>query len=366
MDDTTKPKRNLFFIAVRIAVVICGIIWGIVWISRDVGWANLVDTFKKINPLIFILANLIFALGQIIIGLRWWILLRSQSIFIKLSAAVKLHFLGLFYNNFMPSSVGGDLVRAWYVTRHTDKRIEAALSVFVDRAIGLFSTFVIASSFYLIFLRGRTDIFSSAQQDTQAPAAPPADYKTPLFLIVLALVLIVLITAASRKGRLATAKIWKLASVRGKNAAKKIIRAVIIYSKSPGTILAVFALTVFMQLMVITGFYFIGRNLGIEASSVYYYTSFTLTWVVGAIPVSIGGAVVVEGSLIIFFTRIAGAARDAASALALSQRAVWMLTSLPGAFIHLFGAHLPGEPDTVKMRKKTTDEFFVDYKDQQD
>jgi len=363
MDIITRPKKNLFFIAVRIAVVVGGVIWGSVWVSRDVGWANLVNTFRSINPGIFALTSLIFVFGQIIIALRWWILLRSQSIFIDLSAAVKLHFLGLFYNNFMPSSVGGDLIRAWYVTRHTDKRIEAALSVFVDRFIGLFSTFVIASSFYLIFLRGRAGILTRAQPETQAPASTSSDYKTALFWIAAVLILIVLITVATRKGRSFFYRLLKIITVKGSIAAKKIIKAVIIYSKSPGTILAVFALTVCMQLMVITGFYFIGRDLGIKASIVYYYVSYTLTWVVGAIPVSIGGAVVVEGSLIIFFTRIAGAARNTASALALSQRAVWMLTSLPGAAIHLFGAHLPGEPKTLKIRKKTADEFFIDSND---
>jgi hypothetical protein len=48
------------------------------------------------------------------------------------------------------------------------------------------------------------------------------------------------------------------------------------------------------------------------------------------------------------FTQFAGIEESAALAIALSQRAVWMLTSLPGAVIHLFGAHLPKD-------------FFVDY-----
>ncbi len=65
-------------------------------------------------------------------------------------------------------------------------------------------------------------------------------------------------------------------------------------------------------------------------------------------PVSIGGAVVVEGMLMVLFINIAGVAEDSALALALSQRFVWILTSLPGAVIHLTGAHLPKG-------------FFIDY-----
>ena len=93
--------------------------------------------------------------------------------------------------------------------------------------------------------------------------------------------------------------------------------------------------------MTITSFWFIGRNLGITASIKYYYVFFTLTWILGAVPVSIGGAVVVEGMLMVLFINITGAAEDSALALALSQRFVWILASLPGAVIHLTGAHLP-------------------------
>ncbi len=73
-----------------------------------------------------------------------------------------------------------------------------------------------------------------------------------------------------------------------------------------------------------------------------------MAWVFGAIPVSIGGVGVVEGFLVIMFTQFAGVEAEAALALALCQRIVWMITSLPGAAIHLIGAHLPKD-------------FFVDY-----
>jgi hypothetical protein len=59
--------------------------------------------------------------------------------------------------------------------------------------------------------------------------------------------------------------------------------------------------------------------------------------------------VVVESFLADLFIRFAGVGEEQAAALALCQRAVWMLASLPGAAIHLIGAHLPRD-------------FFIDYK----
>ena len=128
----------------------------------------------------------------------------------------------------------------------------------------------------------------------------------------------------------------------------KFKNAIVIYCRKPLAILAAFGLTILLQLLTITGFWLLGRNMGIEAGIEYYYVFFTLTWVLGAVPVSIAGAVVVEGTLAYLFITFAGVAKDAASALALCQRAVWMLASLPGAAIHLIGAHLPKD-------------FFIDY-----
>ena len=56
---------------------------------------------------------------------------------------------------------------------------------------------------------------------------------------------------------------------------------------------------------------------------------------------SIGGIVVVEWMLACMFVKFAGVGAEAALALALCHRIVWMIISLPGAWIQLMGAHLP-------------------------
>ena len=92
-----------------------------------------------------------------------------------------------------------------------------------------------------------------------------------------------------------------------------------------------------MQSIVITGFWLIGRQIGIEVSAKYYFVFFPLTWALGAIPISVGGAVVVEGGLVSLFTVVAGVEAEKALAIALCQRVVWMVAALPGAFVHLAG-----------------------------
>ena len=332
-----KIDRKHISLFLRLAVVLAAIIWAGLMVSRQ--WESFAEYFRQMNPWVFVFVLGICVLGQILVSLRWWLLLRSQSIRIEFWAAVRLFFLGWFYNNFMPSSVGGDLVRAWYVTHHTEKKFEAALSVFVDRVVGLVSTLVIAVFFYTVFLRGQSGLTFSHKQGGLGDLI--AEYQgiilTVLGLMACGFAAMLLIP----KIRARLKNLLSLIRLKGMKIFTKLKGAAVIYCSKPMALLGVFGLTVIMQIMVISGFWLLGRSMGIDVGIKYYYVIFTLSWVLGAIPISIGGAGVVEGSLVIMFTQLTGIDESAALAIALSQRALWMLISLPGAAIHLFGAHLP-------------------------
>jgi uncharacterized protein (TIRG00374 family) len=75
---------------------------------------------------------------------RWWLLLRDQSIKISFWAAHRLTFIGFFFNNVVPGATGGDVVKAVYAARRTDKRAEAVMTVLVDRMTGIFALALIA------------------------------------------------------------------------------------------------------------------------------------------------------------------------------------------------------------------------------
>jgi uncharacterized protein (TIRG00374 family) len=338
-------KRKLVFTLIRVAVVVILVLFMIYRICQEKRWGGFLEYLQQMNPLVFAFTLGVFIFSSIIIGLRWWILLRPLSISIKPYLAVKLYFLGWFYNIFMPGSVGGDVIRAGYSTKHTDKKIEAVLSVFADRFLGLFSTLIIALCCYLIFIaRGGSKIAFDKGLSFQGLAD-----KGPMILCFIAVLgVFFVISLLWGKNRRALKKLYDRLLELAKETLIKLRDTIWIYCKSPLTILVAFCLTIFVQLLTITGFWILGKNMGIDANIGYYYVFFTLTWVIGTIPVSIGGAGVVEGALVILFMQIAGLDEAAAWTIALSQRAIWLLASLPGAIIHLMGAHLPKD-------------FFVDY-----
>ncbi|UCG49590.1 MAG: flippase-like domain-containing protein [Phycisphaerales bacterium] len=339
MTRSSSSKSRYIFLLLRLAVVAAGVTWAIVWVSSEKRWASLADTFRRMNLAVFALTLAVFIACQGLVAFRWWLLLKTQDIFIRPGAAVRLHFLGLFYNNFMPSSVGGDLLRAWYVTKHTEKRFEAALSVFVDRFIGLASTLLIALFFYAVFMRGRAA--AEVVADGPSEGGFLARHARLGLYILAALAAALAALLSNRPGRALAASACRRLWAAALNFLAKLKDAVVLYLSRPMAILAVFGITVFLQIATITAFWLLGRTMAIPAALKYYYVFFTLTWVLGALPVSIGGAVVVEGLLAYFFVTFAAVRPEAALALALCQRIVWMLASLPGAVIHVAGAHLP-------------------------
>jgi len=333
-----SARRHIFTV-LRIAVVCAGLLWGIWWLSQHGRWEKILNIFARMNLFIFAIALAIFLLAQAAISFRWWLLVRCQHIELRLLPAVRLYFLGWFYNNFMPGSVGGDFIRAWYVTKHTHKRFQAVLTVFVDRLVGMASTLSIAAFFYLLFLRREAGI---ALQGPKLNTFEKALEQGPVaiwFVGVIALCLAIL--CLFQKGRLVVKKScqWLLQSTA--RMWEKFKDAVRLYYRSPLTIVAAYIITVSLQAFTIVGFWLLGTNIGLEVSIKYYFVFFTLTWVLGAVPVSIAGAVVVEGALAYLFVQYAGAGSEASVALALCQRIIWMLASLPGAAIHIMGAHLP-------------------------
>jgi hypothetical protein len=346
-DEAKSRKSKSIFLFFRIAVVTGGVIWAASRIGQEQRWDIFVEHFRRMNIWVFAGILCIFTFSHAIVGLRWWLLLKTQSIFIGFWPAIKLYFLGWFYNICMPGSVGGDLLRAWYVTKHTDKKFEAALSVFIDRIVGLLSTLVIALFFYAFFLHGRADAVKFKGSSSFLGAL--YEYKHIVLGLFGLLAVVFCGFLLHERGRIFMRKIWSNIRVNSIKTIEKLRNAVRIYCRNPLVILAVFGLTVFLQIMVITAFWILGINMGINVSIKYYYVFFTLAWVVGTIPISIGGAVVVEGFLVILFTQIAGLEEPAAWAIALSQRAVWIITSLPGAVIHLIGAHLPTGPENKSL-----------------
>lgn len=339
-DNQTKTRHLSLVARIAVAVLAIG------WVLHGQDWRKLGEVFRDLNFAYFALSLGVFVAAQLVIAVRWWLLLRAQSIHIGILATFRLHFIGLFFNNIMPSSIGGDLLKGWYVTKHTHRRLEGALSVAVDRVVGLTGLVVMAVAAYVLFLRGQANEAGGGEEG--ALAASVMSYWTAVFWAVGVVVVLVVVLLAHPGSRGAIGRIWRRIAVRGVALLRRAWTAMVVYRRRPGTMLAALLLTWTGQSVVIVAFWLLGRNLGIDADVRYYFVIFPITWVVAAVPVSIAGVGILEAGTVTLFVSLTGSAAESALALALCQRFVWVLASLPGGAIHLLGGHLPRE------------EFFVD------
>ncbi len=331
-----RRKRRLSLI-VRVTVASAAI----AYVLHGQDWGDLVAVFRRLNVWAFAFALAVFAAAQVIIALRWWLLLRAQSIHIGIPAAIRLFFLGLFYNNLMPGAVGGDLLKAWYVTKHTNKRLEGALSVVVDRAVGLAGLILMAVLTYSIFVEG------AIPGPTRAEETPPpgwtSQHRGVILWFGLTFGAVLMLVLVHPYGRARLGQHVRRGLTWGAALLRRVRDALAVYCSKPWTLLGAFLLTFVSQSVVIAAFWLLGRDLGIEAGPKYYFVIFPVSWVVAAVPISIAGLGVFEAGMVELFVLLTGTASEEALAVAFCQRFIWVLASLPGGLIHLLGAHLPRE-----------------------
>lgn len=93
----------------------------------------------------------LLALGMVLVGpvyliaaFRWWLLLRARGLEVTYRNAFRLNMVGCFFNYCMPGSTGGDLVRAVYVAKGTNRRPDAVMTVIIDRVVGLLGLIILA------------------------------------------------------------------------------------------------------------------------------------------------------------------------------------------------------------------------------
>lgn len=79
-------------------------------------------------------------------ALKWWILLRDAGIRVAIGRLFGLYLIGQFFNNFLPSMIGGDVTKSLLLGRQIRSQSRSAASVFVDRLTGLIALIVMALS----------------------------------------------------------------------------------------------------------------------------------------------------------------------------------------------------------------------------
>lgn len=353
-----RPRHKRKYISYLLRFIVAGTALYLAF--RGENFSEVLDVLLGLNLWIFAGAMGIYFIGQLIFVMRWSLLLKAQSIKIGYWPAVRLHLLGLFYNNCLPGAVGGDLPRAWYVTRHTDKKLEAALSVFVDRAIGLAGMLIMAfGCYWFIPEKGREGDFNFTFEMNIFGRV--AAYKSVFMWLGAVFIVVIILFLSNRRGRFLLKRSFDAIGRHGASILSKVRQSIRIYCHKWPAIVEALLLTFCCQGLTVVAMYLIGREIGIDVSVKYYFIFFPISWLLGAVPISVGGLGIMEGWLKVMFMRVGTISSNNALVLALCQRLIFLFVSMPGAIIHLIGAHLPSETGEDIISQGKPEDFFIDY-----
>jgi len=169
MIDWLSENRNLLLrlLGTLVATVL------IVLLIQQEGWSEIVGALKQISPLSFLLALASLLISRIFVIARWHVLLQSGGVKIPFSRTTELTLMGLFASNFLPTTIGGDVVRLTGVMHMGFDRAICLASIAADRIIGL-------AGMALVVPFGLIPAWNSLGQATQNSLALMASLERPM------------------------------------------------------------------------------------------------------------------------------------------------------------------------------------------
>ena len=136
-------KKSLYSFLLRVFVSLLFIII-LLYIMRD-KYGQIAKVLKGTDLPLFSFSLFVFFLALAASVFRLKLIIATQGIPATFMEAFSLTLIGYFFNNFLPTSIGGDVVKAYYLSKKTTAKMGAFTSVFVDRAIGLFTMIFMAA-----------------------------------------------------------------------------------------------------------------------------------------------------------------------------------------------------------------------------
>ncbi len=277
-----------------------------------------------LNP-IFLLPCLGAAGVGLIAGTeRWRQFLISQNLKISFFQAAQLSLIGLFFNFAIPGGVGGDLVKGYYITRNApEAKMKAAMTVLMDRLIGLFAMLILA----LTAMLTHWDLVSEQAQ---------------LFIIFQILVLIALgfalfwsLTFSRRLHALGYVE--KIISLLPKNhSILRTYHALTEYRHSKTTFVKTFLLSLIAQAASIGFFIIAGYGLGFSNIPMGIYLFVVpVAFMVQAVPVSPAGVGVGQAAAFYLFNLALPGSGPVGPATTTAYQLSLFLYGLIGAYFYL-------------------------------
>ena len=279
-------------------------------ILRSVNLQRLAETFRQMQIAPLLLAVLLQCLSTVLAALRWRLLMRELGFGQSTGFYLKAYFKAVFFNQGLPTSIGGDAIRVLDVARRGFRKREAFYGVASDRIIGL------AALLFVNLLAG-----------VLLPHRLPQAVQIPILLIaaggLLGFALLFVFRHLEWLARWPLLKLFPILSERMHRIFRK-----------PATTAAITTLSLLVTLSAVFAFHFIGLSVGLPYGPLTYLVIVPPVILLTIVPISLAGWGVREGGLVGLFLLL-GAAKAPVLAMSIAYGGILILVSLPGLIVYL-------------------------------
>lgn len=315
-----RPRNAAVIVQIAVRIVVSTAL--IAWLLRKTDFREVAAAFRAADLRLVLVAVLLIPLGYLTSVRRWRLLLRAQGGDARYSFLVQSLMVGIFFNNLLPSTIGGDAVRAWDTARCGVNRATAVAVVVVDRFVGLIALMLCAAAGLLF----------SGQLRARVPA---------LSVWVIAGVVAMGLAAAvlflpSRRAPALLGRLGAALPGRGAGLPAKVAAALFAFQGQGSVLLRAFGWSLALQALVVVNAWVLARALGVTIPLADFFLIVPLALFLMMLPLSINGIGVRENAYVFFF-RAFGVAAAAGVAVAWLDYGLLLLQAVAGGAVYVVG-----------------------------
>ncbi len=312
--------KKILSVLLRVSISI--ILLALLFKLNKIDIRDLANDIRGVNKLLLGAGFAVFFLGYLLGFLRWRMLLLGAGIQISLKKLISSFSGGIFFSIFLPSTIGGDVVRTADLAEHTRKAKEVIATVFLDRLSGYIGlVFVVLPAILLgrDLVRDKV-VFSSVT------------------VIVLLLVFILLVLFNS----FIYSRITRFLTTPGAEKIKEMIkdmhREIHVFRHRRKIIIYNLLLSFLIQIIMPVSIYCIGLSLGVKINFIYFLIFLPIIGAITLLPIAIGGLGLRESLFVVYFAK-AGVVKQLALAMSLLSFSFIVIYGAIGGLVYVLTVH---------------------------
>lgn len=281
----------------------------IAWRTDAEDWQKVTEAFASLRVDLWLAALAVLGLAQVASAWRWKIFAQAMRFERSVAQFTGFYLIGMYFNLVLPTSVGGDVVRAWYLDGRSGRRLAAFASVFLDRLSGLLVLLIMAG---LGVLLSPLEVPAWISWTVGGLCAGAACGLACVFLLV---------------DRVPFARRYA-----------QQVKTLLAICRQPRVLVMTTLLSTVVQVASVALTWLVGMALSLPIPASFYWIMVPLISLLTLLPISVNGMGVREGASAVLLAPWISA--GLAYSLSLLWFAVYVAVSLGGGLVYLFG-HFP-------------------------